>query len=459
MEPDVEAGRPGLVDVGGSRSPQDSPAHRLAHAGTIDLRDRPEDDAGVERGPWTEALQQLARALVRAVSLDDVAVAVVAYGTAAAGARWTHVVLLDSRGEPGVSLLGGHTFPSRRLDHLGLEARLPWNDAVREGTTVAFPSTDELHRAYPELATACAVPSGGAVVTLPLTAPGRTHGAVTFGLEPGEEASPEQRALADITSLAAQAARRAAVYETEYHSADLLQRAFLPPRLPAVGDLSLASRYLPAGEPLAVGGDWYDAVGLPGPRVGLIIGDVAGHGIRAATVMASLRAAVRAFATVESSPSGILSRLNTYVCTFKPESFATVLVAIFDPADGRLRYASAGHPPAVLIGDDGTARLLAEPLGPPLGLPGTRYHQGEELLPRDCALVIYTDGLVERRDRTLDTTMAELVEATSASFPATPDELCDRLASRLLAGVDLFDDAAMVVAMRRDGDRSRRETR
>lgn len=404
---------------------------------------------GKKRPLWREPLQQFAQALVRAASFDDVAAAVVTYGTAAAGARCGHVVLLDHENRVAVSLLGGQAVPSRRLDDVGVETGSPWSDVIRGTGPLTFASAGKLYSAYPDLSSVLELPTTGAVVTLALASGGQACGAVTFGFGRSGRVSPSsEAALAEIAALAGSACRRAALYESEHHSAEMLQRAYLPARLSDVAGLSFASRYLPAGESLAVGGDWYDVIALPGTKVGMVIGDVAGHGIQAAAVMASLRAALRAFATIELSPAEILTRLNTYTCLYKPDAFATVLVAVYDAVDGRLRYASAGHPPAVVVFADGATNALAEPLGPPLGVPDTRYAQGEQPFPPGSALVTYTDGLVERKRRAIDETVADLVRAASGGAGVSPEELCDLLVSDLLSGVELFDDAALLVARR-----------
>jgi serine phosphatase RsbU (regulator of sigma subunit) len=299
------------------------------------------------------------------------------------------------------------------------------------------------------------LPSDGAVITLPLTSAGHGCGAVTFGFDREGEIPEEVRvAIAHVVSLTTYAARRAMLYEAEYRAAEVLQQAYLPGRLPDIAGFTFACRCLSASEPMGVAGDWYDAVALPGARLGLIMGDVAGHGIQASTVMASLRAALRAFATVEVSAARILDRMNDYLGLYKPNAFATIFVALFDPADGRLRYASAGHPPALFLGPDGSAELLREPLGPPLGLPDTRYDQGERPFPAGSTLVIYTDGLIERRDGNIDVAMADLVRTASSDHEAGPEGLCERLVFEQLAGAELFDDATLLVARRDSGIRS-----
>jgi serine phosphatase RsbU (regulator of sigma subunit) len=175
---------------------------------------------------------------------------------------------------------------------------------------------------------------------------------------------------------------------------------------------------------------------------------VAGHGIPAAATMAALRGAVRAFSTVETSPAAILTRMNTYMGLFKPDAFATLFVAVYNPTDGKLCFARAGHPPALLVHADGHSDLLVEPLGPPLGLPGVRYDEGQLPFPPDSRLIMYTDGIIERQDQSIDASMADLVRTASIHRAGRPEHLCDRLVERL-AGSDLSDDATILVTMRK----------
>jgi sigma-B regulation protein RsbU (phosphoserine phosphatase) len=411
-------------------------------------------DAGLNQSAgWAEPLQRLALALVRAVSLDDVAAAIAAYGTVAAGARWSHVLLLGDHGTPGVSLLAGPGLPSCRLDTPDLGSPAPWNDALRQAGQLAFPSTDALLQAYPDLKPLLALETRGPVITTPLVAVDDRCGAVTFGFD-GPPAGGVKAAgdapLDVIAELSGRAAVRAAVYAGEHQSAELLQRAYLPTSLSPLGDLSFASRYLPAGEPVGVGGDWYDLLSLPDGRIGVVMGDVAGHGLQAAVVMASLRGALRAFSTVEACPAGILSRLNDFTCLFKPDAFATVFVGLFEAGQERIRYARAGHPPPLLVSHDGSTEVLTGALGPPLGFPGAAYEPGEEAFPVGTSLVAYTDGLIERRDESLESRLADLVAAARAGAEAGPEDLCDRLVFDLLAGHDLADDAALLVVTRQD---------
>jgi hypothetical protein len=319
---------------------------------------------------------------MRAVSTSDVAASVVAYGTAAAGARWARAVLLDRTGAMAVSLVGGQAVPSRRQDGGAFAGRCPWADAVRRGVPLQFASTQDVRDAYPGIEEVQPLPGEGAVITVPLGSAGPRCGAVTFGFDvPGPLTDPVRAIVAEVASLAAYAAQRALVYDAENRAAETFQHAYLPDRLADVCGLTFASRCLSASEPWGVAGDWYDVLSLPGPLVGMVMGDVAGHGIPAATTMAALRGAVRAFSTVEASPAAILARMNTYMGVFKPDAFATLFVAVFDPANGMLRFARAGHPPPLLVHPDGTSVMLDQPFGPPLGVPDAVYDNGEVPLP------------------------------------------------------------------------------
>src|SRR5687767_5689187 len=173
--------------------------------GIIDLRDDDDTAGATVSAKVCGALHPLVKALMRAVSMSDVAASVVAYGTAAAEARWARAVLLDRTGAMAVSLLGGQAVPSRRLDGGGFGVRGPWTDAVRRGVTLEFASTRDVRNAYPGIDETQPLPGEGAVITVPLGT-GRRCGAVTFGFdEPGPLADPVRAIVAEVASLAAYA--------------------------------------------------------------------------------------------------------------------------------------------------------------------------------------------------------------------------------------------------------------
>lgn len=208
--------------------------------------------------------------------------------------------------------------------------------------------------------------------------------------------------------------------------------------------LELAARYRPArrGD---VGGDWYDVFLLPSGSVAIAIGDVAGRGIAAATLMARLRNALRAYAMEFPSPSDVLDRLNRLLIHFDPDSMATLLFGIIDPADLRFRYASAGHIPPLFRSPDAHGSLHLMPSGPPLGVATDRPHlDTERALAPETLMILCTDGLIERRSESLDVGLRRLAEASSEDEP--PESMADTILQRLLTEEEQDDDVALLVA-------------
>ena len=227
--------------------------------------------------------------------------------------------------------------------------------------------------------------------------------------------------------------------------AELLQRTLLPAQLPAVPGLELAARYLPAVDDTHVGGDWYDVVPLPGARVGVAIGDVVSRGVRAAAVMGQMRIALRAYALDGDGPGPVLDRLDRLVRGLGEREMATVAYGVFDPATGRLTLALAGHLAPLVIPQHGEARLLEGVRSRPIGVVAARRYEEVEfdLEPGDT-LVLYTDGLVERRGEAIDEALRALtVAASGLGGAADVEEVCDRL----LAATDveaIADDVALL---------------
>ncbi len=232
--------------------------------------------------------------------------------------------------------------------------------------------------------------------------------------------------------------------EREHRISESLQRSLLPDRLPEIPGLEVAARYVPATSDMQVGGDWYDVVLLPSGLVGVAIGDVAGHGLRAAATMGQLRMALRAYAIEERSPARVVGRVRQLVRRLRLPDVATLLYVVFDPDSGALVFANAGHPPPLLIGPDGHGSYLKDGLAPLLGVTP---HAGQDVeatsrLEADSTLLLYTDGLVERRGAPLDQGLARLIEEATA-LHRDLDELCDHLLSSLL-GQDVSDDVALL---------------
>ncbi|MEV6305217.1 SpoIIE family protein phosphatase [Actinoplanes sp. NPDC051861] len=243
----------------------------------------------------------------------------------------------------------------------------------------------------------------------------------------------------DVTEQQAGAERLAEVERNlaaEHDQAARLQRIILPiPDRPLdLPGLKAAVRYLPAGDDAFVGGDWYHAAALRDGSVLLAVGDVAGHGIQAATTMAQLRHALRALTTLTSDPSTLLKHLNRLTCELereKPELSATAVIARFDPQRGELLWAQAGHPPPLMSRGGRTAPLV-RPAGPMLGVvDDATYADAVTTFRPGDVLLLYTDGLVEHRRRSLDVGMDAVMATVDAAVRAAPEQPLAELLGRL----------------------------
>ena len=262
-------------------------------------------------------------------------------------------------------------------------------------------------------------------------------------LDLGEE---DLRFVAALAGQAAQALDRARRFESERRIAETLQQSVLPASLPDLPGVQLAGRYLPGTAELEVGGDWYDAIVLPNGRLGLVVGDVVGKGVRAAATMGQLRNAIRAFSLDRLKPSTTLGRLSRLAEEVIETSFATVVYAELDPDTGVCRYASAGHPPPLVASLDGRVEYLGGGRGLPLGTGTTaNYRQAVDELPQGAVLLFYTDGLIERRGRSLDEGM-ERLRAAVATGPRDPERLAEHVVEHLIGDEDRRDDVVVLVA-------------
>ncbi|EFE68553.1 magnesium or manganese-dependent protein phosphatase [Streptomyces viridosporus ATCC 14672] len=248
----------------------------------------------------------------------------------------------------------------------------------------------------------------------------------------------------DVTDHAEAAARLRASERRQRETAVTLQRSLLPQKLEQPDDLRIAATYHPGGTEAAVGGDWYDVITLGGGRTALVIGDVMGRGVRAAAVMGQLRTAVRAYARLDLPPHEVLQLLDGLATEIDANQIATCAYAVHDPNEGRLVYASAGHLPILVRDEDGTVRRADEPTGPPLGTGGWIHASGSIPLGPGSTAVLYTDGLVERRNEDLDEGIAAL-ERALAGATGTPQVVCDRLVRSAGVTPDHDDDVAVLV--------------
>ncbi|MCX5256114.1 SpoIIE family protein phosphatase [Streptomyces canus] len=248
----------------------------------------------------------------------------------------------------------------------------------------------------------------------------------------------------DVTDHAEAAERLRASERRQRETAVTLQRSLLPQELEEPDDLRIAATYLPGGTEAAVGGDWYDVITLGGGRTALVIGDVMGRGVRAAAVMGQLRTAVRAYARLDLPPHEILQLLDGLAMEIDANQIATCAYAIHDPNEGKLVYASAGHLPILVRDESGVVLRADEPTGPPLGTGGWMHASGSIPLGPGSTAVLYTDGLVERRDEDLDEGIAAL-ERALAGATGSPQVVCDRLVRSAGVTAEHDDDVAVMV--------------
>ncbi|MEV4941061.1 SpoIIE family protein phosphatase [Streptomyces zaomyceticus] len=285
----------------------------------------------------------------------------------------------------------------------------------------------------------------GSARLVPMVARGKVLGSVTVTrLRTREPFDAQDCVLIDeVVARAALNIDNARLYTNQREAALTLQRSLMNRALPAATGLELTGRYLPASAH-DVGGDWFDVIALPGGRTGLVIGDVMGHGIHAAAVMGQLRTAVRTLARHDVPPARMLSSLDAAVADMGEDTMATCVYAVHDPATGGWVIARAGHPPPAVATPDGTITFLDGPPGTPLGTGAHDFGTEEVALPGGSLLVLYTDGLIEARERDLDEGMRQLARALR-HLDRPLDELCDEVLERLLAA-PAQDDVAMLLA-------------
>jgi serine phosphatase RsbU (regulator of sigma subunit) len=286
-----------------------------------------------------------------------------------------------------------------------------------------------------------------AMMGAPLLIEGDVIGVIHVGSFTDREFDDEEkRLLGLVADRAALAIAHARLYEREHGIAETLQRSLLPRSLPRVPGARVAARYLPARAEARVGGDWYDVVPLNGGGVGLTIGDVSGHGVEAASLMGSLRDGLRAAALEGEDVASATERVDRLLQSQRGggDAIATALFAVLGADGAHLDFTSAGHPPPLVLRPDGTAEFLPGGLSTPLGVlaNGRRPTAGADLEPGSL-LVLYTDGLVERRDASIDAGMRRLADAARRA-DRDPERFCDAVLSAMLGSEGPADDVALL---------------
>ncbi|MFE7809564.1 SpoIIE family protein phosphatase [Streptomyces sp. NPDC057430] len=298
------------------------------------------------------------------------------------------------------------------------------------------------------------LPAGHRAILAPLRGRRRVIGAAVFLRRPERPAFEPNDLLvaAQLATHTALGIDKAVLYGREAYIADELQRTMLPDSLPQPTGVRLASRYLPAAETARVGGDWYDAIPLPGSRVALVVGDVMGHSMTSAAIMGQLRTTAQTLAGLDLPPQEVLHHLDEQAQRLGQDRMATCMYAVYDPVSHRITIANAGHPPPILLHLGGRAEVLRVPPGAPIGVGGVDFEAVELDAPAGATLLLYTDGLVESRLRDVWTGIEQLRERLAATAQLTgPDHsppleaLCDDVLDMLGPG-DRDDDIALLAA-------------
>ena len=288
---------------------------------------------------------------------------------------------------------------------------------------------------------------GGAAVRLPLGAAHAAPGRLWLEFDEPRGFDPEQRRF--LTACAVQtglALERSRLYEETRDVAHSLQQSLLAGDLPSDPRFEIATLYHAAEDRLEVGGDWYDAFCLSGGRVGIVVGDVVGRGLHAASAMGQLRSAVRALAGAGIEPAAVLHHLDTFVEQVDAGRYATLAYAEVDPATGRVVLASAGHLPAIMLDPGGVPSLFMEGRSTPLGItvPGAPRPQATMVLEPGAGFLLYTDGLVERRKESIDTGLERMLAAVRAGGTVSPAQIVETLPPALIELGETDDDVCLL---------------
>jgi phosphoserine phosphatase RsbU/P len=283
------------------------------------------------------------------------------------------------------------------------------------------------------------------VLGVPMVNAGRLIGVLHVGALRHRHFTDDDVELLQLVADRASLATEARLSQLDRAATLALQRSLLPARPAPIAGLEIAARYVPGTE-VGVGGDWYDVFTLPSGNIGIAIGDIAGSGLHAAVVMGRLRSALRAYAMETDDPADVLTRLDRKVQRFEPDAMATVFYAVLDASLSNLTMSSAGHLPPVVVTETSPAHVVTIKPDLPIGAhhDAPRHNTHRPLHVGEC-LFLYTDGLVERHDRSVIDGMNELADALTC---APPDIICATAMTRLLRGQSATDDIA-ILAIRR----------
>jgi serine phosphatase RsbU (regulator of sigma subunit)/anti-sigma regulatory factor (Ser/Thr protein kinase) len=391
-------------------------------------------------------LQRVTAALSQALSSEDAVAAVAGEAVEAMGATGAAIGLVDGAGTSlDITIaLAGQEAPRRRT-RAPLDSSISLCEAFNTGRAIDVSGSEWLER-FPDGFWMLGH-LGTTLMVRPLVAGADRLGAIGLAFDDRRELAPEDIELFDaIAGQVGLAVRRVQTFESETQIAATLQDSLLPTKLPTIPGVDLWACYIAGADGLEIGGDWYDVVALDDGSVCLAVGDVCGHGLEAAAAMGQLRSAWRALASDEgATPASVLTSLDRFADDMPGVPFSTVAVVRLDPANGNLDYGCAGHPPPLVLAPNGEAHYLPGGRSMPLGVPwqGERHEHGVRL-EAGSTILLYSDGLIERRGEPIDRGMQRLRDVAAArSRIADLEPLGKELAKLSLANQE--DDITLLM--------------
>jgi serine phosphatase RsbU (regulator of sigma subunit)/CHASE3 domain sensor protein/anti-sigma regulatory factor (Ser/Thr protein kinase) len=405
-----------------------------------------EDKRLLERAAFSE-VHELASVLAEPPTTEEIATLAAREAARLLGASDVHVWTV---GDKGRLYLAGttdtHAASGTTPSVLATTDRNAPADAARGDRALYFGDRDAFESAYPEWSSLLDVQEADAVAVVPTRSDRRPVGTIEVFYSDPKVFDDGQRTLLELTAdQIGNALARARTRERENEAAATLQASLLGPPVLVAG-VGHSTRYLPAEAALRIGGDWHNIQQLADGRIMIAVGDVVGRGIDAATVMGQLRAAVSACALRCADPAELLEAVDEFALQIPGAMSTTIAIAFVDLARQQFHYVCAGHPPPVLVSPDGHARVLEDAVTWPLaiGTPGRPRVGGTVAFPAGSSVILYSDGLIERRDYTLDAGIERLVRAVESHWRMPLDALADAVVTDLLDGQRRHDDIALL---------------
>jgi GAF domain-containing protein/anti-sigma regulatory factor (Ser/Thr protein kinase) len=398
----------------------------------------------------TRRLQALTSAFAGALTQAEVAEIFLDQTVDAVGASVAALAVLDEEGRE-LQVTSSRRALQELLsggDPVPVAGSGPLSAAVRGRVTTYYDARDALADAHPELRDGLTRAGFGSFAFLTVSAGGAPLGVAALAWEQAGRLVDEERSFLEaVVAQCGLSLDRALRYEGERVVAETLQRSVLPEAVPSMEGVRVSALYLPGSTAVDVGGDWFDTLTLPDGRLGFVVGDVVGKGVQAAATMAQLRNGMRALTLDATSPSETLTKLNLLLESYIDVPFATVAYLVLDPDTLEVALVSAGHPPPLVVSQNAPVRFLEGGGGLPLGVNAEAgYEEYTTTLTRGSIVVLYTDGLVERRGRSIDDGLSALASAASRA-PREPDAFVDYVIGELVGADARQDDVAVLAIM------------